>query len=340
MRTFDEKYKEAIRMMASGDHAQIAKAAQLYTQAVNEPIRKAIFDCDIASNIFDAVDISDCGCNEYQMDFVQPGLERDYTAYAIPACGSHPRTYFESDHLTVPTYRIGNQVEWCEEHVRNSNFSAMERLMRIYQGGFVRKLNLDAWHLLITAGLNRNVVPYDPDALTGNFTKRLLTLLKLAFKRNSGGNSTCTDAHRLTDLFLSLEGMEDVLNWQEDQVAGETRHTIFMTENGPSVVHGVRMHELHELGVGQEYQVYYTSDLSGTLPTSANSDITDAANDKVEIVVGLSLVSREDSFVMPVKTPLQTRSYVCDRDGLAGMRGFMEHGLAVTDARAVMLGAF
>lgn len=342
--TYNDEWKEMVKLMGSADPAMAAQAAREFALAVNEPIRRAIFDCDIARDIFVPEEMGDCGCNMYQLDIVEPGTEREYVAYAIPACASHPRHYFESDYLTVPTYRVGSCVEACEEHIQKARYNMVARLMRVYEASFTRKLNLDAWHLILAAGLDRNIVVYDPVAKTGQFTKRLLSLMKLAMKRNNGGNGgSCERQIGLTDLYVSPEAMEDILNWGLDQVSDDVRTQIFNTCDGLSVVHCVKMHSLHELGVGQEFNNYYTTDLGGTLPDASNTGgALDSTTAKEEIVVGLNLDPdvRRDSFVMPVETPLRTMPWSCPQNAIQGFRGYWEHGLAVLSSRPIILGSY
>ena len=91
----------------------------------------------------------------------------------------------------------------------------------------------------------------------------------------------------------------------------------------------VNLHTLDELGEGQEYQNFYTTDLSGTMPAGKN-----------EIVVGLDL-RNNDSFVMPVRAPVQVfEDEALHRQRRAGMYGWAEHGFAALDTRRVLLGAF
>jgi len=91
---------------------------------------------------------------------------------------------------------------------------------------------------------------------------------------------------------------------------------------------GVNLHVIDELGAGQEYELYYEGDLSGTLPTG-----------KQEIVVGLDLTNR-DSFVMPVRQGVQIfEDPTLHRQRRAGMYGWAEHGFAALDTRRVLLGA-
>ena len=89
------------------------------------------------------------------------------------------------------------------------------------------------------------------------------------------------------------------------------------------------MHDLDELGEGQEYQTFFTSSLSGNLQGS-----------DVELVVGLDQ-STSDSFVMPVKQQLQVfEDPALHRQQRAGYYGFAELGFGVLDNRRIILGSF
>ena len=59
---------------------------------------------------------------------------------------------------------------------------------------------------LISAGADRNVMIYDADASAGQFSKRLVSLMKVIMRRNGGGNSTSINRGELTDLYLSPRG--------------------------------------------------------------------------------------------------------------------------------------
>lgn len=339
MKRYSAEFKQIIEELGSSKASVRAQAGEDFAVAVREPIREAVFDCDIASMIF-APEEFDRRCPvRYQLDIVQPGKEKDYTAFAIPACTSMPRCYVESDYVMLPTYRIGNCMEWCDEHARDAHYNMFNQVVKYFRRGFVKKLNDDAWRLIIAAALDRNMVVYDDQAAPGQFTKRLLSLMKLAMKRNNGGNNqACEDACRLTDLFISVEAEEDMLNWGLDQVSDITRARIFETCDGLTRIFCVNLHPLTELGVGQEYQLLYENELNGVLPGPANTT-PPLAEAKREIVVGMCLNNREDVFVMPVKDEMSMTNYQCPQEGISGIRGSMEIGLGILDGRALILGA-
>jgi hypothetical protein len=132
---------------------------------------------------------------------------------------------------------------------------------------------------------------------------------------------------------VSPEGVEDVRNWTVDQLDDTSRREVYTAADGSgavSSIFGVALHPLDELGESQEYQGYYSTQLSGTL--GPNSD--------VELVVGLDLQKR-DSFVMPIKQEVTIfEDESLHRQQKGGMYGFAEVGFGVLDTRRVLVGSF
>ena len=191
-------------------------------------------------------------------------------------------------------------------------------------------MNDDGWHTLLAAGVDRNIVVYDSDATSaGMFSKRLVSLMKTVMRRNGGGNSSSQNRGLLTDLYISPEAMEDIRNWGLDQLDEVTRREIYTAADGTlNRVFGVNLHDVDELGEGQEYEMFYESTLAASLPGS-----------KTEIVVGLDLRKR-DSFIMPVRQEVQIfEDETLHRQKRAGFYGWAEQGFAVLDNRRVLLGA-
>ena len=125
-------------------------------------------------------------------------------------------------------------------------------------------MNDDGWHTILSAGVDRNILVYDADASSGYFSKRLVSLMKTIMRRNGGGNSTSINRGQMTDLYLSPEGLEDIRNWGVDEVDDITRRELITREGGLLTrIFQVNLHDLDELGEGQEYQSFFTSELSG-----------------------------------------------------------------------------
>jgi hypothetical protein len=232
----------------------------------------------------------------------------------------------------IPTYTIASSVDYLLRFAREARWDIVGRAMQVMEAGFTKKMNDDGWHTLLAAGVDRNILVYDADATAGLFSKRLVSLMQTVMRRNSGGNSASVGRGRLTDMYVSPEALEDIRNWGLDQVDDVTRREIYNSTPDGSVmtrIFGVNLHDLDELGEGQQYQNFFTSDLGGAAQAS-----------DVEIVVGLDQ-STNDSFVMPVKQQLQVfEDPALHRQQRAGYYGWAELGFGVLDNRRVILGSF
>jgi hypothetical protein len=303
--------------------SELAKALEL-------PLRQGVMSGNILDGIFEAINLQPGATAEFPLDFLAPGTEKEFVAFTIPNHGRIPERHVEGDYVMVPTYDVGASIDWLLKYARDARWDVVGRAMEVLQGQFVKKNNDDGWHTLLSAGADRNILIYDGDASSGMFSKRLVSLMKVVMRRNGGGNSTSINRGELTDLYLSPEGHEDIRNWGVDEVDEFTRRDLITKEGGLLVrIFQVNLHTLDELGEGQEYQNFYTVDLSGTMPAGKN-----------EILVGLDL-RNNDSFVMPVRAPVQVfEDEALHRQRRAGMYGWAEHGFAALDTRRVLLGAF
>ena len=303
--------------------SELAKALEL-------PLRKGIMDGGILDGIFEVVNLAPGATSEFPLDFLAPGTEKDFVAYTIPNHGRIPERHVEGDYVMVPTYDIGASIDWLLKYARDARWDVVGRAMEVMQKQFTKKMNDDGWHTLISAGVDRNISVYDPDAAASTFSKKLVSLMKVAMRRNGGGNSTSINRGSLTDLYISPEGLEDIRNWGVDEVDEITRRELITREGGLlNRIFQVNIHDLDELGDDQEYQVFYEQDLSGTMPAG-----------DTEIVVGLDM-SSNDSFVMPVRAGLQIfEDETLHRQRRAGFYGWQEQGFACLDNRRVLLGSF
>jgi hypothetical protein len=311
-------------------NAEFAKALEL-------PLRQGILNGDILDGIFEPITLSQSATPEFPLDFLAPGTEKDFVAYTIPNHGYIPERHVEGDYVMVPTYDIGASIDYLLKYARDARWDVVGRAMEVMEAQFVKKMNDDGWHTLLAAGVDRNIVVFDSDADQGQFTKRLVSLMKTVMRRNGGGNSASNNRGILTDLYVSPEAMEDIRNWGVDQVDEVTRREIYVAADGSlNRVFGVNLHDLDELGEDQEYQLFYENVLNGTLPQDVGGDVN---NDKVELVVGLDLRKR-DSFIMPIREQVQIfEDDTLHRQKRAGFYGWAEQGFAVLDNRRVLLGA-
>ncbi len=294
------------------------------------PIRRGVILGDILGDIFQPVVLGPGAAPEFPLDILAPGTEKDYVAYTIPSTGRIPERHVEGDYVMVTTYEVASSIDWALKFSRDARWDVVGRAMQMLEGGFVLKNNRDGWHVLLAAGVGRNLVVYDDAATAGLFTKRLIALGKTTMRRRAGGNATSLNKGRLTDLYLSPEGLEDIRSWDLTQIDDFTRRQIFEASGDnedvlPSIF-GVNLHDVDELGIGQEFQNYYTGTLGGTFPGS-----------KVELAVGLDLMN-SDAFVNPIRSPIEIfEDPTFHRQRRAGMYGWAEHGYACLDSRRVML---
>lgn len=327
----------ALLVRSGSNDYEIARSAQReLAKALTLPLRQGVMKGNIIAGIFEPIKFEPGAAVEFPLDWLTPGSEKDFIAYTIPTVGGLPSRHFQGDYVMVPTYDVGNAIEWNLKYARDARWDIVGRAMSVLEGGFVHKDNNDAMHTLLAAGVARNLVPYDDNATAGLFTKRLVALMKTIMRRNAGGNSTSMNQGKLTDLYMSPEGLEDIRSWDLSQIDDFTRREIFMAGGkGPdgtsplTSIYGVALHDIDELGVGQEFQKYFLNTLSGSFPT-----------DKVELVIGLDLSNR-DSFVNPIRGELEIfEDPTFHRQRKAGMYGWKESGWACLDGRRVLLGAF
>lgn len=303
--------------------AELALSIQL-------PLRQGILNGDITGGIFEPIRVDINATTDFPLDFLAPGTEKEFVAFTIPNHGYIPQRNIEGDYVHVPVYDVGNSIDWNLKYARDARWDVVEKAKRVFQNGFVKKWNDDAWQTILTAGYDRNIIVYDSDAAAGQFTKRLVSLMKTVMRRNGGGNSASNNRGQLTDLFMSPEAMEDMRNWNVDEVDEITRREIFTSSNDNVMqrIFGVMLRDLDELGEGQEYNDYFDTDLGATLPSG-----------DLEIVVGLDL-STNDSFVMPIKEEVSVYDDpVLHRQRRAGVYGWMSGGIGVLDGRRVLIGS-
>ena len=333
--SYDRPSEEVISLLKStGDSdMNVAVAAQReFAKALELPLRKGVLSGDILGNIFEVIQVEPGAGTEYPLDLISPGVEGEHIAYTNPGNGRIPERAVEGDYVTIPTYGVTSSIDWLLRYAREARWDIVSRATQVLEASFVKKMNDDGWHTLLAAGVDRNILVYDGDATAGMFSKRLISLMQTVMRRNAGGNTGSGSRGRLTDLYVSPEALEDIRNWGLDQIDEVSRREIYVaSEDGAPItrVFGVNLHDIDELGEGQEYQTFFTDSLSGAVQTS-----------DLELVVGLDQ-SSNDSFVMPVKAALEVyEDPALHRHQRAGFYGWAEVGFGVLDNRRILLGSF
>jgi len=327
-----EEFISVLRKCGDSD-MEVALAAQReFAKALELPLRKGVLIGNILGNIFETINVEPGGSTEYPLDLLSPGLEGEHVAYTNPGHGRVPERAVESDYVMIPTYSIASSIDFLLRYAREARWDITARAMQVLEAGFVKKMNDDGWHTLLAAGVDRNILVYDGDATAGMFSKRLVSLMQTVMRGNAGGNTGSGDRGRLTDLYVSPEALEDVRNWGFDQISDATRTAIYNAggDGAPITnIFGVNLHDLDELGEGQEYQDFFESGLGGSVQGSDS-----------ELVVGLDQ-GANDSFVMPMKQQVSIHEDpTLHRQQRVGWYGFAELGFGVLDNRRVILGSF
>lgn len=333
----------ALRATAASNTPTREAAQHAFADALAAPLRQGVFDRDNLGEIFEKQVLAPGAQANYPLDFVKPGTEDDFIAFTMPKQGRVPERHVEGDELWVPTFRIANSIDWDIRYAEEARFDVIMRAIRVYEAGFVRKINSDGWRTILGAADGRGLVvtaagnaPFtgSPIATTpaaGQFTKELISRMRTAMVRGAGGNG---NAGRLTDVYLSMEAMEDIRAWDVDEIDEFTRREIFVSrEYGLASIYGVTLHEMTEFGEGQEYEEFLETTLGRAHQTVASLT-------QREYCIGLDL-STMDSFVMPIRKELETyEDPALYRQQRAGIYGWMEHGFAVLDSRRVLIGEF
>ena len=328
----DDHFIELIKRAGSVDKNEALVAQHELAVALETPLRKGVLVGDVLDGIFEKINMEPGTAAEFPLDLLAPGTENEHVAYTNPGHGRIPERAVEGDYVMVPTYSVASSIDYLLRYAREARWDVVGRAMQVLEAGFVKKMNDDGWHTLLAAGVDRNILVYDADAAQGQFTKRIVSLMKTVMRRNGGGNSGSLNRGRLTDIYLSPEALEDIRNWGIDQVDEVTRREIYQAgDDGAAItrVFGVNLHDMDEIGEGQEYQRFFTDQLLGGLASSDS-----------ELVVGLDL-SANDSFIMPIKQDIQIfEDDALHRHQRAGFYGWAEIGFAVLDNRRILLGSF
>ena len=334
--TFDmgsKAYKDIediIKKSGSSNYAEASANQQTMAQLAQAALREGIMDGDNLGGIYFVDNIEPGVSPNYPLSFLTPGTEKDFAAYTMPQQGAIPERSIEGDEVYVKTYEIANSIGWPLKYARQARWPMIAAALNVLEAGIVKKLNDDGWHTILGAALDRGLLVVDSAAVPGQFTRKLISLVKLAMRRNGGGNSTSVNRSKLTDLYVSAEAMEDIRNWGADEVDEVTRRELLFQPDGTvGRIYNVNIHDFDELGEGQSYQSYYTDTLSGTMGSG-----------DLEICVGVDL-SKEGIFIMPVDQPLEvTEDPMLHRKGSAGYYARQGQGFMVGDSRAVILGSF
>jgi hypothetical protein len=330
MKKPDDETMELIVLSGNMDTNIAFPAQHKLAKALETPLRQGVLVGDVVSGIYESLPMPPGAVVEFPLDLLAPGEEDQFVAYTNPGNGRIPERQVEGDYVQVPTYGIASSIDWLLRYAREARWDIVARAIQVLEASFVKKINDDGWHTLLTAAADRNILVFDADATAGLFTKRLISLMKTIMVRQSGGNTASIRRGKLTDVFLSPEALEDIRNWNVDQVDEQTRREIYTAADGTiNRIFNVNLQDLVEFGEGQEYQSFFTNQLGGSLATG-----------DLELVVGLDM-SINDAFLMPTKEDVTIfEDPALHRQQRQGYYGWAQLGFCVLDNRRILLGSF
>ena len=219
------EFIELLKRSGDSDKSIAIQAQREIAKALELPLRKGVLFGDIVGNIFEAMPLEPGATPEFPLDLLAPGTETDHVAFTNPGNGRIPERHVEGDYVMINTYGITSSIDFLLKYAREANWNVVARAMQVLESSFVKKINDDGWHTLLAAAVDRNILVYDGDAAAGQFTKRLVSLMKTVMRRNGGGNSV-TAPGRLTDMYCSPEAIEDIRNWGVDQLDEVSRREV------------------------------------------------------------------------------------------------------------------
>lgn len=320
----NEKQRDLLRATASNEIDVAAKHRQALAQVLERAWQAGVLEPDLLGTIFNRINLPPGVEAKFPLDFYAPDNEGAYEAIVIPKEGALPDRIIDANEVRVSTYKIGNAISWGLDYARDARWDVVARAIEVFTNGFIRKLNDDGWHVILSAAVNGTASTiFDSGGTAGEFSKRLLLDLMSGIKRRTGGRNS-----RLTDVYMSPEAINDIRNFSNTEIDEVSRRELVTRgEDQVPTLYGVNLHEMQEFGVGQEYETY----LSGTLGRAHGGS-------REEFVVGLDLLHR-DAFVMPVREEMSMfDDQALHRSAKAGVYGWMEIGFANLDTRRVILG--
>lgn len=327
----DKALMDLIKAMGSNNR-EVAFAAQAKFAKISAAIlREVILPGNITGGIFTPEFLAMDASPEWHTDLIAPGDMVNHVAYTASNIGRIADRHVEADKIMIPTFDIANSIDFSRRLAKTARYPVVARAMQILRAGFLQKMNDAGWHTILSAVADRNVLVYDADANAGMFTKRLISLMKVLMRRNAGGNSTSTNRGKLSNIYISPEGVEDVRNWGVEQLDEVTRREIHVgaEEDRDIRLFGVGLVALDEFGQGQTYQKFFTEKLGASIQGSDE-----------ELVVGLDLTDSM-TFQMPVKENIEiTEDPSYHRANQISFYGRGNMGWAVLDNRKVIGGSY
>lgn len=327
----DDNVIELIKRSGSDNRREALEAQRELAAIAQEVIRDAILVGDNLGGLFTPINLEPGASLDFPLDLLAPGEEDEHVAYTWSGNTRIAEKHVEGDYVMIPTFQFASSIDFLMRYAREARWDVVQRAMQVLKASFIKKINDDGWHTLLSGAADRNILIFDADATAGQFTKRLVSLLTLAMRRSGGGNSSSVNRFRLTDIYGSPETKEDMRNWGLDQIDDVTRRELYMAGDEAEVVtkvFGVYIHDMDEFGQSQEYQNFWTNTLGASIQAS-----------DLELVIGCD--RNRGVFVNPIRMPVRLyEDPMFHRSGRQSYYGMGEAGYGVLDGRALLAGSY
>jgi hypothetical protein len=166
----DDPQVRELWVKSADGNLDIAFAAQReLAKALESPLRSGVLVGDIIRNVYQPLVMPPGTSIEFPLDLLAPGEEDEFIAYTNPGNGRIPERSVEGDYVSVPTYGISASIDWLLRYIREANWFVIQRAMEVLEASFVKKINDDGWHTVLSAGADRNILVYDGDATAACF---------------------------------------------------------------------------------------------------------------------------------------------------------------------------
>lgn len=216
--------RELLRATAGSD-AQSLENRKALAQVLANVWKQGVLEPSLIGDIFSRIDVEAGIDAKFPLDFYTPADSdgAEFDAFVIAREGAVPNRVIDGDEVHVPTYKIANSISWNLDYARDARWDVIARAIEVFTNGFTRKMNDDGLHTLLAAGGTSETV--DLAASAGSFTKKLVTDLQVAMKRQAGGRDA-----RLTNLLVSPEAIADVRLFAETQVDDGTLRSLINSD--------------------------------------------------------------------------------------------------------------
>jgi len=348
---------ELIRALGSKDKNVSAEAASAFAAFIGPVIAKVLQVAATSTAIYTDSSYDEDDSPSYPLDLYYNETETGYiSVWSQSMAGGLPTSQVEGvAELKLSTYRLDSAVSWMKKYARKSRLDIVSKALERMAQEILIKQERNAWAVILkalgeatalTGSAGGHILPSANKKLMLDDLNKMLTMMRRMNTAWTGEHSS-VDVFGLTDLFVSPEIKEDIRGFAYNAMnvagggnMGDVKSDIALPDGmredifrsgGSSSLYGMRIHDLLELGVGdnRKYNKLFETFHSGF-------DATDH-----EILIGVD--GGRGAFIRPVARQhdsggsflvLPDDQWVARADKV-GFYGFLEEGRVCIDSRAI-----